>query len=134
MHGVAECVKGGETGDLGVRAGKIAVEIMAYPLAEEADRVRPPRVIRVRAGASRRRTWRADQWDSGWSGPRCRSSAGKRYAVVQRQAGATRGRRRKLVCGAGVSAGETGEAGVERARAVGVTDERARVLCCRVVR
>ena len=40
----------------------------------------------------------------------------------------------KLVRGAGVSAGETGEAGVERARAVGVTDERARVLCCRVVR
>ena len=40
----------------------------------------------------------------------------------------------KLVRGAGVSAGETGEAGIERARAVGVTDERARVLCCRVVR
>ena len=84
MHGVAECVKGGETGDLGVRAGKIAAEIMAYPLAEEADRVQPPRVIRVRAGAFRRRTWRADQWDSGWSGPRCRSPAGKLGAVVQR--------------------------------------------------
>ena len=39
MHGVAECVKGGETGDLGMRAGKIAAEIMAYPLAEEADRM-----------------------------------------------------------------------------------------------
>ena len=84
MHGVAECVKGGETGNLCVRAGKIAAEIMAYPLAEEADRVQPPRVIRVRAGASRRRTWRADQWDSGWSGPRCRSPAGKLGAVVQR--------------------------------------------------
>ena len=45
MQGVTECVKGGETGDLGVRAGKIAAEIMAYPLAEEADRVQPPRVI-----------------------------------------------------------------------------------------
>ena len=43
-------------------------------------------------------------------------------------------KRRKLVRGAGVSAGETGEAGIERARAVGVTNERARVLCCRVVR
>ena len=134
MQGVAERVKGGETGDLGVRARKIVAEIMAYPLAEEADRVQPPRVIRVRAGASRRRTWRADQWDSGWSGPRCRSPAGKLGAVVQRQGGATRGRRRKLVRGAGVSAGETGEAGIERVHAVGVTDERARVLCCQVVR
>jgi len=107
---------------------------MAYPLAEEADHVQPPRVIRVRAGASRRRTWRADQWDSGWSGPRCMSPAGKLGAVVQRQGGATRGRRRKLVRGVGVLAGETGEAGVEWARVVGVTDERARVLCCRVVR
>jgi len=42
VQGVAERVKGGETGDLGVRAGKIAAEIMAYPLAEEADRVQPP--------------------------------------------------------------------------------------------
>ena len=40
----------------------------------------------------------------------------------------------KLVPGVGVSVSETGEAGVERARAVGVADERARVLCCRVVR
>ena len=39
VQGVTECVKGGETRDLGVRAGKIASEIMAYPLAEEADRM-----------------------------------------------------------------------------------------------
>jgi len=62
--------------------------------------------------------------ESGWETRRGGPAAG----------GVTRGRRRKLVRGAGVSAGETGEAGVERVRAVGVTDERARVLCCRVVR
>jgi hypothetical protein len=92
VQGVAERVKGGETGDLVVRAGKIAAEIMAYPLAEEADRVQPPCVIRVRARASRRRTWRADQWDLEWSSPRCRSPVGKLGAVVQRQGGAMRGR------------------------------------------
>ena len=91
--------------------GKIAAEIMAYSLAEDADRVQPPHVIRVRAGASRRRTWRAERLTSGPvrpGGPRRRSPAGN-SARWSSGRGATRGRRRKLVCGAGVSVGETGE-------------------------
>ena len=58
--------------------GKIAAEIMAYPLAEDADRVQPPRVIRVRAGASRRRGW------SGLaSGPRERARGGAGHGLAR---------------------------------------------------
>jgi hypothetical protein len=60
---------------------------MAYPLAEEADRVQPPHVILARAGASRRRGGVRGGWpvglqgrggplDSGGAAQAKRSSAG----------------------------------------------------------
>jgi hypothetical protein len=101
--------------------GKIAAEITAYPLVEDADRVQPPRVIRVRAGASRRREWSgAGQWASGArtgrSGPRVsegarrersrgnrRGEEGKESEGADRRALLVRGTTRTWMRGAGLA-------------------------------